>query len=252
MSSYLTTLSGGRLAGVAGASTSSVPGADEGPKRMAAAALGGTLLVLGLRRRFLVGAAMALAGGWLLSRAFGTGPTTDREGRDAESTTDRDGATIERSITVGESPDELYEFVRDPENLDRIVGPVADVTSSGEDRHRWSVEGPLGRTLSWETEIVEEQPGESLRWEAVDGSLVSADGSIDLRPAPGDRGTRMTLRARVDPPGGRYGAAALERLDIVPESLVGAALDRSKSLVETGEIPTTARSPSARGKGDLV
>jgi hypothetical protein len=41
-------------------------------------------------------------------------------------------------------------------------------------------------------------------------------------------------------------------LGVVPETLASRALDRLKSLAETGEIPTLDRNPSGRGRGDLV
>jgi hypothetical protein len=40
--------------------------------------------------------------------------------------------------------------------------------------------------------------------------------------------------------------------NVVPKMAVGNALRRFKSLVETGEIPTLDRNPSARGSGDAV
>ena len=154
-------------------------------------------------------------------------------------------------MTVGRPADELYDRWRDPEVLSRVFEPVAEVTSSGEDRHRWRVSGPLGWNLEWDTEVVAADPGERLRWTSVDGA-VAADGSVEFRPAPGDRGTEVALRLRVEPTRGELGAMMLRRLGFVPGVAAGTALDRFKSLVETGEIPTLERNPSARGSGDLV
>lgn len=207
-------------------------------RRIAAVGAGGALLAIGLRRRSLAGAAATLAGGWLLYRAVG--------GSSAEP------VTVERSITVGAPADELAEFWRDPEHLDRIAGPAADVADAGEDRLRWTVRGPFGRTLSVETELAEERPGELLRWEAVEGAPVSGEGSVRFRPAPGDRGTEVTLGVEVSPPGGQFGGAAVDRLGVVPAAVANEALRRFKRYVETGEIPTLERNPSARGSSDLV
>lgn len=55
-----------------------------------------------------------------------------------------------------------------------------------------------------------------------------------------------TLR-RFDPPGGALGEGLLQLLGTTPLNLVADnALRRFKSLVETGEIPTTERQPAAR------
>lgn len=215
-------------------------------KRAGATALGGALAIAGLRRRSLGGAAIALAGGWVSYRAL--------RGR---STGADDAQTVERSVTIGKPSDEVSDLARDPEHLERIAGHFADVTAAGEDRYRWTVDGPAGRRLSWEMRIAEETPGERLRLEPADEEVIGGgalfdDWSMSFRPAPGDRGTIATLEVRFDPPGGALGETALERLEAVPESLIGTALDRFKALAETGEIATTAGNPSARGRGDLV
>lgn len=221
---------------------------DNRVTRLAAAILGGALLALGLRRRSLGGAATALAGGWVLYRTFGA--SAGRHRRDARALAEL--MVAERSITIGKPADELHRLWRDPERLSQVMGRFAGVTSAGEDRLQWSLRGPLGRTLSWETEVVEEQPGEFLRWASVEGAPVVSEGSIRLRPAPADRGTEVTLRLWFDPPGPLPGGSATKVLGVVPDALVGTVLRRFKSLAEAGEIPTLERNPSGRGSGDLL
>lgn len=226
--------------------------------RVAGGLFGAALAVRGLRRRGVAGLATALAGGLLAARAARgrsrrAGPSDEgTTGRRDERGPSADPLTVTRSVTVRGSPEELSERLRDSETLDRVAGDAVTVTAAGGDRHRWTVDGPLGRRLSWETRVTEERSGERLRWETVGGGTVDVDGTVDLRPASGDRGTHLTLRLRVDPPGGRAGAAALERLGVVPDALAGRALDRFKSLVEVGTVPTLDRNPSARGRGDLL
>jgi uncharacterized membrane protein len=228
--------------------------------RMVFAALGGTLLTLGLKRRSLGGAAMAFVGGWLFYRgvdgrgrplrAPGTRTATDRERREVGAPADAMG--MERSITVGQPADELYRFWRDPEHLARVMGHFAEVDSPSEDRQHWTLRGSFGRNVAWDSRVVEERPGEFLRWESLEGAPLPNEGSVRFRPAPGDRGTEVTLRFRFDPLGGALGDAAMKRLGVVPDAITKKALRRFKSLAETGEIPTLERNPSARGSGDRV
>lgn len=229
-------------------------------KRAAMALFGGALLVRGLRRRSLRGVATATVGGWLVSRALGWDDRLEEAVR-SEAPIDRwredlsasAGPTeVSRSVTVGKPADELYEMWRDPEQLSRIVGHFATVVSKSEGRFRWVARAPLEREVSWETHLVEERPGELLRWESPPDAMLPNEGSVRFHPAPGDRGTQVRLTMRFDPPGGSVGRAALSRLDVVPEMLVGEALRRFKSLAETGEVQTTAGNVSARGRGDLV
>lgn len=232
------------------------------------AVVGSALVAFGLKRRSLVGTAAALAGGWLVYRAVGGRGRADRTrgGRDGVSASEReatetgadagggaDETDVTRSVTVGTSPDEAYDAWNDSETQARVFGGFADVTPAGEGDWRWEVDAPLGRTVTWETRTVEDRPGELVRWESTGGTgAVVPEGSVRFSPAPGDRGTEVTLRLRVDPPGGSLGRAAVARLGVVPETLVSKALNRFKSLVETGEIPTLDRNPSGRGEGDLL
>ncbi|WP_170977459.1 SRPBCC family protein [Halorussus salinisoli] len=227
---------------------------------MVSVVLGGTLLTAGLRRRSLGGAALALAGGWLLYRGVSRpdrpseagGATPRPGGRDTDTETQSGATEVERTVTVQESADELYRYWRDSDLLTRVVGEFAGVTLAGEDRHRWIVACPFDRSIEWETEIVEDRPGEFLRWRSAEGAPIPNEGSVQFRPAPADRGTEVTLTLRFDPPGGRVGRTAMELLGVVPETLANRMLSRFKSLVETGEIPTLERNPSARGSGDWV
>lgn len=216
-----------------------------GQERIVSAAVGGALVLYGLGRRSVVGTVAALVGGVLLYRGV--------RGNDRRSTPGTAGGVeVERSVTVGRPADELYEIWRNPEQLSRIVGRAGEVSDANDDRQRWTVDAPLGRSVEWETRIVEERPGEFLRWESLEGSRVSTEGSLRFREAPGDRGTEVTLRVRVDPPGGALGSSVIERLDAAPDAVVGEALRRFKSLAETGGIPSTEHNLSARGRGDLL
>lgn len=232
-------------------------------KRVLAAVLGVGLLVRGVRRRSLRGTATALAGGWLLYRALGGNGRGARtsgfeegdvngDGRGEDRSSPAGPTEVTRSVTVGGPAEELYEAWRDPETFSRIMGHFAEVTSTDGDRFRWTVRGPRGVELAWETHVVESEPGEFVRWETPEDATLPNEGTVRFRPAPGDRGTIVTLSIRFDPPGGALGDAALQRLDVVPKALAGRALGRFKSLVETGEIPTVSGNPSARGRGDLL
>lgn len=149
----------------------------------------------------------------------------------------------ERSITIGKSAEELYRRWRDPQTLTRVMADFATVRTSGGGRFHWKVEGPLGRTYEWDSETVGDRPGTSVGWRSQPGADLPNEGSVRFRPATGDRGTVATLRFRFDPPGGLAGKlVGAKSLGLAADK----ALRRFKSLVETGEIPTTERQPAAR------
>lgn len=164
-----------------------------------------------------------------------------------------DGKTeIERSITIGKSADELYRLWREPNTLPQLMQHFVQITPTSETRAHWKINAPLGQSIEWDAELTEDRAGEFVGWKAADGAPIENDGSIEFRPAPGDRGTVATLRFRFAAPGGAIGTSAASLFDFVPEKLASQALRSFKSLAETGEIPTLVKNPSARGKGDAV
>jgi uncharacterized membrane protein len=213
---------------------------------------------MGLERRSWRGLAIALIGGELLRHSF-TGksmltraldltvesPNRDQIGAPPES------PSVERAITIGGSPRELYDVWRDPSQLSRILAHWVEVTSTSPDRMHWSVRGPTGKSLEWEAQITDDRPGELIRWASLPGADVPNEGAIAFSPAPEGWGSEVQLSMRFDPPGGKIGEFVANHFGIAPRLGVERSLRRFKSLVETGEMPTLEHNVSARGAGDL-
>lgn len=110
----------------------------------------------------------------------------------------------------------------------------------------WKVEGPLGHAYEWDTETVD-RAGEGVGWRSLPDGPIPNEGLLRFQDAPAGRGTVVTLQLRFKPPGGALGEGFLKLLGAMPLNLVAeGVLRRFKSLVETGEVPTTARQPAAR------
>lgn len=226
-------------------------------ERVASAGLGGAMLVSGIRRRSLAGLASAAAGGALLYRGISGRSPLQRGGRDAESEVyrseperaERSGA-VERSIIVGKPAEELSEYWQDAEHLSQLLGGFAEVSDAEGNRLRWEMTGPLGRKVAWETRTMLDRPGEELRWRSTGDAAVANEWTVRFEELADGEETKVTLTVALDPPGGAVGRAIAGRL--LPEAAVGTILDRFKSLVETGEIPSLEKNPSARGAGDRI
>lgn len=213
-------------------------------ERIASAMAGSMLLKRGLKHRSLGGLLLAAAGGGLLYRGFsGHCGVYQRLGRN---TAKAEPAAVERAITIGKPADELYRMWSDPEILSRIMGHFAEVTSAGEKRLHWIAHGPLDRDFEWDAEIVEDKPGEYLRWTSLAGAALPNRGWVRFSAAPQERGTEVRLAMQFEPPGGSLGKAVASLLGSAPGMLASHALRRFKSLAETGEIPTTRHNPAAR------
>lgn len=162
-----------------------------------------------------------------------------------------DPGEIQRSLTILRSAEELYELWRDPQTMRRIMADFAEVTPpNGDGRMHWRLNAPLGRRLEWDSQVVEERPGEMVRWRSSDGGDLPMEGTVQFRTAPGDRGTEAKLHVHFDPPGGAFGGAAAKLMGVAPDMIAGKALRRFKALAETGEVPTTYPQPAARADKD--
>jgi uncharacterized membrane protein len=154
-----------------------------------------------------------------------------------------------QTLTIGASTEELFRFYREPTNFQRVLRNLAEVRSQGDGDVHWKMPGPGGHALEWDARLSEERRGERLRWTPAPGSGTSAELEVRLHPAPDDRCTAVTMRLEVEPSSG----AAAPAMGAAAGALVVKALYGSKALIETGEVPTLEKNPSARpGEGDRV
>ncbi|MDR5767536.1 MULTISPECIES: hypothetical protein [unclassified Caballeronia] len=212
-------------------------------------ALSAALIVSGLagRKKGTVALALTACAGMAAASA-GYGVPLHRGRADNKGRSGTAGATpeVERAITIGKTADELRRLWLAPGTLPQLVAGFATLHPAGDGRMRWEIRTPLGRAYQWESEIVD-GPGGGVGWRSLPGAAIPNEGSVRFDPAPNDRGTVATLHVRFDPPGGALGEGLLQLLGTTPLNLVADnALRRFKSLVETGEIPTTERQPAAR------
>jgi uncharacterized membrane protein len=105
----------------------------------------------------------------------------------------------------------------------------------------WTIRAPAGRTVEVETEIVREQEGELIAWRSVPGSQIDTEGRVSFKDAPGDRGTRVSVRVAYKPPAGELGRLVAKLFQREPEVQARHDLKRFKMLMEAGEIATSAR-----------
>jgi uncharacterized membrane protein len=146
------------------------------------------------------------------------------------------GVRVRRTVTVLQSPEEVYRFWHDFRNLPRFMEHLESVEILEGRRSRWRAKAPIGKDIEWEAEIVEDRPNEMITWRSLPGSEVDNTGSVRFLPAPGGRGTEIRVELRYDPPGGRLGATVARLFGEAPEQQVASDLRRLKQVLETGEV----------------
>jgi uncharacterized membrane protein len=139
-----------------------------------------------------------------------------------------------QSVTISKDPETVKQLFRDPDRLSQVLGDIAEVQQTGgEDHFRWVFRRrPLDGT-SWTSVLI----ADSSRLRFVDADQ-SGDTSneivLDFSAAPRGLGTEVTLRVKSPAPALLSGALGFK------------ALYRARALLQTGEIPTIRKNPSAR------
>src|SRR2546423_9666705 len=138
-------------------------------ERWASALAGGALALYGLTQRTWGGAVLALVGGTLIYRGstghchmydmLGVNTTGNETDNPLVSVPSGKGIKVEKSVTINKSPEELYRFWRNFENLPRFMNHLESVTKSGEGRSHWVAKAPAGRTVEWDAEVYNEKEG---------------------------------------------------------------------------------------------
>ena len=150
---------------------------------------------------------------------------------------------VTRAITINKSPEEVYRFWRNFQNLPRFMLHLESVQTSGNGRSRWTAKAPAGRTVSWDAEIVQDRPHRLIAWRSLPGADVSNLGTVRFEPAPGDRGTEVHVDLRYEPPAGKLGATIAKLFGEEPSLQMREDLNRFKQVMETGEVTRSDGSP---------
>jgi len=218
-------------------------------ERIASAVGGGALVGYAIKSRSKAGIALGLIGAGLLYRGASgqceayraLGVNTADTGEDVA----RD-VHIEKSITIGVPPNELYKFWRNFENLPQFMEDLESVTPLDGNRSHWVAKGPGGAKVEWDAEIYNEREGEFIAWRSLPASDVTNAGSVHFEEAPGGRGTYLKVVLNYNPPGGKAAQLFAKLFGREPGQLVDSNLRRLKQLLEAGEIPTTEGQTSGR------
>ena len=153
---------------------------------------------------------------------------------------------VRQAVTVHKPVEEVSAFWRDLANIPRLVPQLQGVEVLDEARFRWTAAAPLGEEVSWEAQVVADEPGRRITWVSRQAQVPN-EGEVLLAPAPGEWGTEVRVTLSYDPPAGAAGAAFGRVVGQEPGQQVRDALRRLKSVLECGEVVRIEGQPAARG-----
>jgi uncharacterized membrane protein len=147
--------------------------------------------------------------------------------------------------TINADAQDLYALWRNFELAPRWMEFVVSVEKKSDTLSHWVMgdpEDPDGKRVEWDAEVIADEPGRKIAWKSVDAK-VNECGEVTFEPAPGGRGTTVTLRESADVPGGILGQAAAAASKRSPRQVVIEDLRHFKQLAEAGEIPNVEKNP---------
>lgn len=153
---------------------------------------------------------------------------------------------VEKTVTIDKPAEELYRFWHNFENLPRFTRHLKNVNVYDDRRSHWITSAPLDSSVEWDAEIVDDRPNELIAWKSIEGADIDNAGSVQFKPAPGDRGTEVRVVTAYNPPAGAVGDTIAKLFGESPEQQIGDDLARFKMLIEAGEIATNDGQPSGR------
>ena len=204
--------------------------------RLLAGTTGMALAGYGAARRDVPGAVLAAAGVGLTARAATNAELRRLTGIGGGSR----AVDVQKTISIDAPVEDLFAFWSEYSNFPKFLSRVLDIRdSSRPGQSHWTVAGPAGAPVEFDTEVSTKVPNQVLGWRTIEGSPVAHAGLVRFEPA-GDGRTRVHIRMSYNPPGGWIGHGVAAAFGADPKTSLDEDLVRLKTLFETGRVARDA------------
>lgn len=143
---------------------------------------------------------------------------------------------ITTAMTVDKPVSEVYDAWRNLENLPLFMDHLHSVTEIDQYKSEWKAKVPGGLgTISWDAEILMDEPNKLLSWHSLPGATVHNSGKVKFV----DRGTATDIEVTISyhAPLGKAGEAAAKLFNPVFEGIVTKDIEGFKEFIEAGTAP---------------
>lgn len=214
--------------------------ANWSPTARAAAGLGGAMAAgYGFGRRSAGGTLVGTVGLLLLGRAATNLEMRRLIGLGAP----RHAVDVQKNIHINAAVEDVFALWDNFENFPWFMRHVRQVrrVQTGEDktRWRWTVTGPTGAELEFDSIVTAREENRLLAWRTEGEAFVQHAGRIHFQGNP-DGSTTVDIKMVYNPVAGAVGHAIAWLFGADPKHQMDDDLLRMKSFLETGKLPRDA------------
>lgn len=141
---------------------------------------------------------------------------------------------IRTTFVVNRKRDEVYAAWRNLSTLPRFMKHIKSVSETSSTISHWEAKIPESSpiSISWDAEIVKDEPGILLSWRSLPGSKVDNAGKVEFRDALGHQGTEITVTIVYRPPAGNIGTGVAKLFNPVFRRIVKEDVLNFKQYIE--------------------
>ncbi len=200
-------------------------------QRALAGACGSMFALYGYFRGGVRGVALCALGSALVARASANEELSD--------VLRSRGILVQKSLVIDAPVEQVFSYWRNLENLPQWMSHVREVRALGGDRYHWTVDGPMGVPVEWDSELLNYEENREMTWHSVGDSQVDHVGRVRFDDL-GEGRTRIIVQLRYTPPGGAAGHAVAKAFGADPKTTMDDDLARMKNAIEGGRAPRDA------------
>lgn len=206
------------------------------PERYISIAAGVKLSFSGIRNIFKSPFTSILklgAGGYLVNR--GISGHCELYSQAGKMSTSPVNVNIRTSFSIDKPRQEVYAFWRKLDNLPLFMKHLDNVDIIDEKRSHWVLKLPAGvAKVSWDAEIVHDEPGYMIGWSSLPDSIIDNAGKIRFRDTE-DGGTLIDVVISYQPPAGGLGASLAHVFNPLFKKLVDDDVQNLKQYMDISE-----------------
>jgi uncharacterized membrane protein len=150
------------------------------------------------------------------------------------------GVHIRESVTINRPAEDIYRFWRQLDRLPEVMPHLAKVEQLDTKRSRWTAKAFDQLPVTWEAEIINEQPFETIGWQTLPGQAIQTAGSVTFKPAD-NGGTEVHVHLQYSAPGGKAASWLASLAGQDPAKFTREGLEALKRRME---VPPTASTSS--------